>query len=620
MPRTPIWKTSMQLSAKDKSIHLSVDYAVVKSGIRKAAVVAYRFYDESNHPVKPLGRFESAKWCGPFEYIHATDENQGHYDLRLNCPSSVSTVEVEIYSWARSANISLTGNPIVELDQKVVESDFFDSSGAPTDVPVEDLRVQYSVTPGAKYSLRWNVKSPTSSQALLTFQYYNQNGELQLPGSDFEIHPKYGAYKYTVNSKGAPIETTTFTVPGGATRVDVVGVPWKTRGALVRARPVLVTHGDDEGRLSDDRVLEVLREIPEDARVVVVYTTAGSISPSNNLLLRSNRLAYEYAKAGWHVLFFPFSRLGADDPEHLVERLYQFERSRLRLVMDELLERRGKNNVLLCSTFTDVNMVGLIDQCHHQGWRVVYEVRDDMEEFNRVGFAKWYDSNLETRFASRSDAVVAVSPRLRDKVSTMTDRRDVGLVPNGAPDELIDSAQALRSISVIEERKKHATVGYIGHLTASWFDWEWLFKTATQLPTVNFEIIGHGIPDGLRLPRNVRYLGSMNHTDCLRYVKRWSAGLIPFKISRLTYGVDPNKAYEYVAMGLRTVSAPMGQVADMPGAIVYRSQIEMAQAVQSAVQNPLTEADLERFEVYLGTASWSHRSNEMIAVLEGRGQ
>lgn len=620
MTPTPLWKNSFTLSPRDRSSSIAVRYSADIPDAPKAAVLAYAFYDEFNKRLRPLGSFKSAKWSGPYEYIDAVSDHDNKISMQLECPSKAARLDLKIYPWSKRANFNIIGEPKVEFDNKIVESDFLDSSGTQLAVPAEDLRLRYTVTPGMKYAIIWDVRTSGKCQALLTFHYYDEQGNPKLPGTDFGIHPKYGAYEYVVDSHGNPIVRSTFRVPDGVTRLEIIGVPWKHEGASVQKRPQLVALDAEEGRLSDSMVLQTLRSIPLEEPVVVVSTTAGPISPSNNLLLRSNRLAYEYAKAGWNVVFFPFSRLGPNDPETLTENLHQFDRSRLRLVMDELLDRKGQNNVLLCSSFTDVNMVGLIDQCHHHGWRVVYEVRDDMEEFNRVGYSKWYDSNLETRFATRADAVVAVSPRLRDKISAMTGRNDVGIVPNGTPDELVNSARALRSPSVRQERQGYSKIGYIGHLTASWFDWDWLIQSANELPTVEFEIIGHGLPNGMRLPRNVRYLGSMSHSECLPYTRTWTAGLIPFKISRLTYGVDPNKAYEYVAMGLRTVSAPMGQISNMPGAIVYRNQPELTKAIEWAVRHPLSDTEMAEFENYLKTASWSHRSHEMLAVLSGRNK
>ena len=54
-----------------------------------------------------------------------------------------------------------------------------------------------------------------------------------------------------------------------------------------------------------------------------------------------------------------------------------------------------------------------------RNWHTVYEIRDDMEEFNRVGYSKWYSSQLEIKVAQLADKVVTVSPRLAQKIKIM---------------------------------------------------------------------------------------------------------------------------------------------------------------------------------------------------------
>ena len=50
-------------------------------------------------------------------------------------------------------------------------------------------------------------------------------------------------------------------------------------------------------------------------------------------------------------------------------------------------------------------------------------------------------------------------------------------------------------------------IGYFGHLTERWFDWEALLWIARQRREYLFEIIGHGAPEKLDLPANVKVLG-----------------------------------------------------------------------------------------------------------------
>ncbi|MEV7650113.1 hypothetical protein [Kocuria marina] len=615
-----IIQRQVQIDNADRHVYVDFQYKTDPPGVEKAAVLAYMFLDADDSPIDPIGNFYSSKKFGPFLYLHSGDDAVTEFSGRFKCPENAVRFEVRLYPWAPDVSFEILDEPVIRAERHDPESTFTDAVGSPIAVPVDGLTLRYPVADGAGYNMEWEIDAPPNSQALLTLKYLDSESNELLPGPEFPIHPQYGTYVYAVNRDGTSLSSISFTVPAGASQLTIKGMPWKSNGIRVLNRPTLTSNSANLARLTDSEIRTSLRGIAPTDKVVVIYTTAGALSLTNSLLLRSNRMALEFAKAGWHVIFFPFSELKDDDSEVIDEKILQFGRSRLKLVMDELFTRQGSDNVLLCSSFSDVTMVGLLDRCHNHGWRVIYEVRDDMEEFKRVGFSKWYEPNLETRFAKRADSLLAVSPRLKNKMEAVTGRSDVQLVPNGTPDELIEEARSLRTLEIGLDRSRRNKVGYIGHLTASWFDWPWLLASAQQLPHITFEIIGHGKPVDLVLPSNVQYLGAKSHSECIPYVREWSAGLVPFKITRLTYGVDPNKAYEYVALGIRTVSAPMGQVQDMPGALVYTTQKEMADAIQWAVDNPLSEADLEAYETYLETASWSYRSRIMIDILEGHAR
>jgi hypothetical protein len=608
----------VELGEGATSVHLGITFENGAIKTRKAALIAFSFEDEEGRPVPPVGPFAESEAFGPFFYLHADGEPSTVVHTRLAAPETARYLIIRGKNWLSENPVELSEPVRVLVERPGADSSFVDPVGRPRPVPVDTLRATYPVEPGVRQILTWKVEAAEGSQALLIFRYLDDDAAERMPGAEFQIHPEHGPYVYAVGQRGETAGSVAFQVPQGVTRVEVTGKTWTKGPVLVTDRPALeAASGENDGG-TDASILEYVRSIPDTDRVVVVYTTAGPISLNSSLLLRSNRLAMEYARAGWHVVFLPFSEPPPDESGVIAERVLQVGRGRLNLVMDALLARRGPNNVLLCSSFADMTMVATVDRCHDHGWRVIYEVRDDMEEFRRVGFSTWYDQNLEARVARRADALLAVSPRLRDKMVVITGRQDVELVPNAAPDVLIESAAWLRTADSWVTRMRARKVGYIGHLTASWFDWDWLLACADELHDIDFEIVGHGMPEAITLPSNVRYLGPKTHDECLAIVSDWQAGLIPFKISRLTYGVDPNKAYEYVAMGLRCVSAPMGQVELMPGVLTYTSQSEMSEAIREAVSKPLTEDDLAEFEQYLSTASWSVRAQAMLAILEGR--
>ena len=158
-------------------------------------------------------------------------------------------------------------------------------------------------------------------------------------------------------------------------------------------------------------------------------------------------------------------------------------------------------------------------------------------------------------------------------------------------------------------------MGYVGHLTDSWFDWPLIEEAASRLPHITFEIIGHGAPDNLSLPANVKMLGAKSHDELPEIVAGWKVALIPFKDLPLTRSVDPNKIYEYFAWGLRCVSAPMGLVHEYPSTWVYRTADEFVDSIREAVETKMSDRELYTLDEFVQTASWDDRAVTMFEKL-----
>src|SRR5699024_1657646 len=157
-------------------------------------------------------------------------------------------------------------------------------------------------------------------------------------------------------------------------------------------------------------------------------TTAGPFAENNNLLLRSNRMAIEMASKGWKVVYVPFS----NEPGRIVsENILQISSDDLREAFNTISgSTRTGRSVFVCSSRSDIVTLSMVDRARANGWRVIYETRDDMEEFQRVGYSKWYRAIIEKRIADSSDAVLATSPRLRDRILAISRLNQPKLLPN----------------------------------------------------------------------------------------------------------------------------------------------------------------------------------------------
>lgn len=503
-----------------------------------------------------------------------------------------------------------------EIQKNCIRSSQTSPTKSPPNISLDDFSQVYLIEPGCCYKIIFELnKHIGNSHGIFSIENLDENKNYLPPHGNHPISAFFGCYEYIVKN-GEIKHGITTTVANNAKYILLKGkTTRKDKEIRLISFPRLEKIPND-GTQIENKIIEKIDAVPQAAQCLLISTTAGSISPGNTLILRSARLAKYFSEQGWYVFYCPFnSKIDVNTEIEINNHLIQIPRSVLPVVMDTFFKRRGKNNIFLCSSFSDLFSIYSIDRLAHQNWKIVYEIRDDMEEFNRAGYSKWYDPSFEKRVAERSDIIIATAPRLQDKISSVTSRNDVYLIPNAAPKELIKAASFLRTEKIAKIRSKYKRIGYIGHLTDSWFDWPWLITSAIEHPDITIEIIGKGMPSNIALPDNINYLGEKRHQECLEYAKFWSAGIIPFIISRLTWGVSPNKAYEYVAMGLRIISSPMGQVSTMPSSFIYKNQKELSFLLEKAVSSQISNKELVEMNAYVLHNSWDTRCKSLLEIL-----
>ena len=104
-------------------------------------------------------------------------------------------------------------------------------------------------------------------------------------------------------------------------------------------------------------------------------------------------------------------------------------------------------------------------------------------------------------------------------------------------------------------------LGYVGCI-ADWFDWPLVTRLAASVPDVDVELVGPCFtPPPRPLPPNVRMRAGCDHGSLHAHLNRFTAGLIPFRLNRVTASVDPIKYYDYRAFGLPVLSTNFGEMA-----------------------------------------------------------
>ncbi|MCY1268318.1 hypothetical protein D9M68_538350 [compost metagenome] len=245
-----------------------------------------------------------------------------------------------------------------------------------------------------------------------------------------------------------------------------------------------------------------------------------------------------------------------------------------------------------------------VERFRQQGWGVIYDCRDDWEEFSKVGMARWFDARVERQLVQECDATLCVSGPLVHKMQALAPGRKVVLMPNAVEHDYLPADYQRSPV-------KPSVVGYFGHLSGAWFDWSALIKVAVARQELRFEIIGHSAPQDLVLPDNLVLLGPKPWDVLHEYAARWSAAIIPFRMGALADGVDPIKIYEYLALQLPVVSFRMPQIEKYPFTWTVDSVDAFCRALDEACQ---CQPDKEVLASFLAKNTWEVRAEQLLIL------
>lgn len=533
--------------------------------------------------------------------------------LSVPVPDNTASLQLVGRKWKRNIGTSIVGSPVVNREDHKGWN-FETDTGAKLEFPAHRFHSTYDIEPQAERIQITidHVARGTRSSGPLAVKFLDTERIELMPSGQLAQHSKFGPI-VLLNGDVDAYQTTIvdMTVPERARYLSIEGLDWSEKTADIVGNMTVEAIAE-----RDLTVEEFIATVPSDDKLYVVDTTAPPMG-HETLGLRPNNLSLAAINKSHWVIFLPFSSL-QEFPAHPAEKLYQVPRTDVDKLWGALRKyRTNTDDTYICSSFPSFESLTTAYDLRRLGWQVVYEVRDDMEEFNRVGYSKWYRPVLEQKMLAMADKVVSVSRALDEKMAVMQPNlRSHTVIPNGVRQSVIDDGEDLRDIGAVHKRENSRTVGYVGHLTDSWFDWPLLISAAQALPNIRFEIVGHGMPERLSLPPNVLFLGPKTHEELRVIVEDWKVGLIPFKDIPLTHSVDPNKIYEYFAWGLRCVTVQMGSVDSYPWTRVYQDLESFIEHILWGVEVPVTAENLEELEYFVEGMSWASRLEDMLSFIE----
>jgi hypothetical protein len=230
-----------------------------------------------------------------------------------------------------------------------------------------------------------------------------------------------------------------------------------------------------------------------------------------------------------------------------------------------------------------------------------YDAMDDFPEFYG-GLSKSSLQRHESKISKLVDIVFVSSTYLKTKFAHK------GLDPI----LLHNACQLPHSDNIPAKKEQNNVLGYVGAV-ASWFDWDLVCNLAKNLPSFRLRIIGPMFNHPRKsLPQNIEILPSCAHSETIKHICQFSAGLIPFKINKLTNGVDPIKYYEYRALGLPILSTRFGEMVyrDRQDGVFFLDQAATFSAlVEEAIEwsNSMAKVD----DTFYLKNNWSFRFSSL---------
>jgi len=333
----------------------------------------------------------------------------------------------------------------------------------------------------------------------------------------------------------------------------------------------------------------------------IVFIFSGTTYVQDIKANRPIRLAKEFLKKGVAVIF-SYHRWKKNEPipEYNGGLLFQIPVDVTIQMFSRIMEIKGMERKMFMISYPHPSIPKIMNRYKINSWLCIYDARDDWDEFEKVGQAKWYRVFNEKYIVSNSDFVTAVSTELCQKLDFYEPKKPVILSRNALDDDFL-------SKDYKRTKNNEILIGYFGHLTGSWFDWESLILIAEKCSTYRFEIIGHSGPVDLKLPNNIHLLGPKNSIEINDIASRWKVGIIPFKINKLSAAVDPIKIYEYLALGLPVVSFFMPQIKNYPNTRLANSVDEFANELDLALKNNTSNIEIDK---WLKENTWQDRVDQ----------
>lgn len=328
---------------------------------------------------------------------------------------------------------------------------------------------------------------------------------------------------------------------------------------------------------------------------------------------RNIRLAYEAIQEEIKIIFVywrwnvrePIEKSTADIFQIPLDYLHDQKTNLFENTLNELTQK------IMLIEFPHSYANDILDYANCFGWISIYDIIDDWEEFQKKDQAIWFDKKVELEIANKVDIRIATAEKLLNKIKNkITNKEPFYLISNGVDPNKMH--EVTRQIEYCYS-EGNMQIGYFGHLTDAWFDWEMIIKIAEKRNDWTFHIIGYGQPDELNLPSNIKLYGKKEPRELPFYAAFWDVAIIPFINCELTLSVNPIKAYEYLQLKLPVVASNMPEIEKFPYTQIAIGAEMFEKAIENSKEIIIDEKLIKNF---ISNNTWEIKLKTLLACVE----
>jgi glycosyltransferase involved in cell wall biosynthesis len=267
---------------------------------------------------------------------------------------------------------------------------------------------------------------------------------------------------------------------------------------------------------------------------------------------------------------------------------------------------------ILCGTLNSKNVVLWSVYCEHH--RIVRHYPD---AFSIYWPGDLFDLNNERKILDSYDLIMPLTEESILKLKEFYSGKSF-LSTTGCDWELFDR-EFQKSIETNYVTKNKPVIGYVGNISSFRLEFDILGELISTSINWDFKFFGPIEQDQKTLEwveklssfKNCIFAGEVKYDQVPRAITSFAVGIIPYKLNKFNLGTNPNKFFEYAAMGVPCISSRVPSLEKFSDFILFADSVREWRNLieQSILSNKVNSDDLRKI-------AYLHSPKESLKRLE----